>query len=94
MDRKGTTRLFVSLGKKDGMMPRKLVKMINNESRVPAGRITDVKILDSFSFLTVSFEDAEVILKSFSSGKGKAQATVQKANDLKEPVKDKKKRKK
>ena len=82
VDRKGTTRLFVSLGKKDGMMPRKLVKMINNESSVPAGRITDVKILDSFSFLTVSFEDAEVILKSFSGGKGKAQATVQKANGL------------
>ena len=94
VDRKGTTRLFVSLGKKDGMMPRKLVKMINNESSVPAGRITDVKILDSFSFLTVSFEDAEVILKSFSGGKGKAQATVQKANGLKETAKDKKKRRK
>lgn len=93
VDRKGTTRLFVSLGKKDGMMPRKLVKMINNETNIPAGRINDVKILDSFSFLTVSFEDAEVILKSFNSGKGKKQAIVQKANDSKEPEKDRKKRK-
>lgn len=93
IDRKGTTRLFVSLGKKDGMMPRKLVKMINNETNIPAGRINDVKILDSFSFLTVSFEDAEIILKSFNSGKGKKQAIVQKANDSKEPEKDRKKRK-
>jgi ATP-dependent RNA helicase DeaD len=75
------------------MMPRKLVKMINNETNIPAGRINDVKILDSFSFLTVSFEDAEVILKSFNSGKGKKQAIVQKANDSKEPEKDRKKRK-
>jgi len=93
VDRKGTTRLFVSLGKKDGMMPRKLVKMINNETNIPAGRINDVKILDSFSFLTVSFEDAEIILKSFNSGKGKKQAIVQKANDSKETEKDRKKRK-
>lgn len=93
VDKKGTTRLFVSLGKKDGMMPRKLVKMINNETSIPAGRITEVKILDSFSFLTVSFEDAELILKSFSSGKGRKQAIVQKANDSNEPEKDKKKRK-
>ncbi len=94
VDRKGTTRLFVSLGKKDGMMPRKLVKMINNESNIPAGRINDVKILDSFSFLTVSFEDAEVILKSFNSGKGKKQALVQKANDNKVSEKERKRKKK
>lgn len=92
VDRKGTTRLFVSLGKKDGMMPRKLVKMINNETNIPAGRINDVKILESFSFLTVSFEDAEVILKSFNSGKGKKQAIVQKANDSKESDKDNRKK--
>ncbi|HOP63801.1 MAG TPA: DEAD/DEAH box helicase [Spirochaetota bacterium] len=94
VDRKGTTRLFVSLGKKDGMMPRKLVKLINNESKIPAGRIHDVKILESFSFLTVSFEDAEVILKSFNSGKGRKQAIVQKANESKDSGKEKKKKKK
>lgn len=84
VDKKGTTRLFVSLGRKDGLSTRSLIKMITNETRVRAGVIDDVKVMESFSFLTVPFEEAEIILKSFNSKDGENKAVIQRANDAKE----------
>ncbi len=83
VDRKGTSRLFVSLGIKDGISTRSLIKMITNETTVKAGSINDVKVMDSFSFLTVPFEDAELILKSFNNKEGERKTIVQRANDSK-----------
>lgn len=84
INKKGTSRLFVSLGRKDGLSTRSLIKMITNETKVRAGSIDDVKVMESFSFLTVSFEDAEIILKSFNNKEGERKAVVQRANDSKE----------
>jgi len=84
INRKGTSRLFVSLGRKDGISPRSLIKMITNETKVRAGSIEDVKVMESFSFLTVPFEDAEIILKSFNNKEGERKAVVQRANDSKD----------
>jgi len=83
INKKGTSRLFVSLGVKDGISTRSLIKMITNETSVKAGSINDVKVMDSFSFLTVSFEDAEIILKSFNNKEGERKTVVQRANDSK-----------
>jgi len=84
INRKGTSRLFVSLGRKDGISPRSLIKMITNETKVRAGNIEDVKVMESFSFLTVPFEDAELILKSFNNKEGDKKTVVQRANDSKD----------
>lgn len=84
VDRKGTSRLFVSLGIKDGLSTRSLIKMITNETTVRAGSISDVKVMDSFSFLTVPFEDAELILKSFNNKEGERKTIIQRANDSKD----------
>ncbi len=84
IDKKGTSRLFVSLGRKDGLSPRSLIKMITNQTKVRAGSIDDVKVMESFSFLTVPFEDAEIILKSFNSKDGENKAVIQRANDSKD----------
>lgn len=84
VDRKGTSRLFVSLGVKDGLSTRSLIKMITNETTVRAGSISDVKVMESFSFLTVPFEDAELILKSFNNREGERKTVIQRANDSKE----------
>ena len=84
INRKGTSRLFVSLGRKDGISPRSLIKMITNETKVRAGSIEDVKVMESFSFLTVPFEDAELILKSFNNKEGEKKTVVQRANDSKD----------
>jgi ATP-dependent RNA helicase DeaD len=93
VDKKGTSRLFVSLGVKDGLSTRSLIKMITNETTVRAGSISDVKVMESFSFLTVPFEDAELILKSFNNKEGERKTIVQRANDSKDkPERDRPRR--
>ena len=91
LDKKGTTRLFVSLGSKDGITPRKLIKLIQNESQVPAGRIFDITVKDSFSFLTVPFDDAEKIIKDFKNLDRDKAPTIHPASAEKEKTRDKKK---
>ncbi len=93
VDKQGTARLFISLGKKDGLTPRKLIKLINNQAKVPAGKVTEIKVMDSFSFLTVPFKEAEVILKEFKDRKGESRPIVKRA-DITEKKKKKKKKKK
>ncbi|MFH0976946.1 MAG: DEAD/DEAH box helicase [Spirochaetota bacterium] len=89
---RGKTRLFVSFGRKDGLNPRKLLKLINNEAKVPAGKITEVMIKDSYSFLTVPFTEAEKILKAFRDSCGK-KPVIQKAESGSNPKKKNKKKK-
>jgi len=89
---KGTTRLFVSFGRKEGLTPPKLVKLITNDTKVSSGKIQDVKVLENFSFLTVPFEDAKIILKNFSHGKNTKKPHIQVANKL-ETKSQKRKRK-
>lgn len=72
IDIKGTTRLFVARGNADGMTPRKLVSFINEETNVEHEEIRDVRIFDTFSFITAPFEEAEIILQVFKrKNKGK-----------------------
>ena len=63
-------RLFVAKGKKDQMTPKRLVNYIEAKSKVPAKFIHDVLVLDSFSFISVSVQDAKKILRTFSGYKG------------------------
>jgi len=72
IDKKGKARLFVALGRNDGMNPKKLVQLIQTKSGVTDNKIRDIEIFEKFSFLNVPFEEAEIILNSFKSkGKGK-----------------------
>ena len=81
VDRKGTARLFVAKGKKDGMSKDGLAKFIEKQSGVNSHHINDIKILDSFSFVAVPFKDAETIIESFKKGKGRS--LVSKAKNIK-----------
>lgn len=81
VDRKGTTRLFVAKGKKDDMNPAKLAVFIEKTSGVNSRDINDIKVLDSFSFVAVSFADAEKIIASF--GKEGGRPVISKAKDKK-----------
>lgn len=83
VDHKGTARLFISLGIKDGLTPKKLTKLINNETSIPAGKVSEIKVMESFSFLTVPFKEAEVILKTFKGRKGEKKPIVKRANTQK-----------
>jgi ATP-dependent RNA helicase DeaD len=61
----GKTRLFVALGKKDQMTPKKLVGLVTGKSSIESKYIDDVQVMENFSFITVPFPAAEQIIQSF-----------------------------
>ncbi|MFH1363364.1 MAG: DEAD/DEAH box helicase [Candidatus Omnitrophota bacterium] len=83
IDTKGTSRLFVAKGKVDKMSPPKLVSMINQIAGVDSRKIRDVQVLDKFSFITVPFEEAEIILRAFKENRGSRKPLVERAKERK-----------
>ncbi|MCK6467979.1 MAG: DEAD/DEAH box helicase [Candidatus Brocadia sinica] len=79
IDRKGTSRLFVGLGKIDGMTPKKLADFIKQQAKVYREKIKDIQIFDKFSFITVPFEEAEIILNIFKKKKGGKRPIIERA---------------
>ena len=67
VDSKGQSRLFIAKGKVDSMTPQKLVALIEEKSHVHGKNLQGVEIYDKFSFVNVSYSDAEAILKAFKS---------------------------
>ncbi|MBN1326491.1 MAG: DEAD/DEAH box helicase [Candidatus Cloacimonetes bacterium] len=65
VDQQGKTRLFVALGRKDGINPQKLVELVQSKITIKSRAISEIQILDNFSFLTVPFEQAEEIIVRF-----------------------------
>lgn len=72
VDMEGKTRLFVAIGKKDRINPKKLVNLITKKVSIRPRDIDDVQVLDNFSFVTVPFEKAEELIRSFKK-RGKRQ---------------------
>jgi len=79
VDKKGKTRLFVTHGKKDGLTRKKLVQFIQRKTNIQGGNIEDIKILETFSFITLPFNDAETVLASFKKSKKRSDLVIQKA---------------
>ncbi len=69
IDDKGTTRLYVAHGKRDGLTKKKLLGYIKEKSGISPDNITDIQILQKFSFLTMPFHEAEVLLALFKDKK-------------------------
>lgn len=67
VDRRGTARLFISIGRFDGYDPRKLVKLLKKECGLTDSKIDDIRIMDSYSFVTVPFADARAAIRSLNS---------------------------
>ena len=65
LDQQGKTRLFVALGKKDKINAGKLVELILSRVSIKSKHISDIQVMDKFSFVTVPFEKAEKIVVSF-----------------------------
>ena len=68
VDRKGTARIFIAVGRRDGFTPRRIVEMLQRESGLPDAHINDVKIMDEFSFVTIPFEEAEHVTRCLNKG--------------------------
>jgi ATP-dependent RNA helicase DeaD len=67
VDRKGKTRLFIAMGKVDGMTPDKLCEFIKEETGDSELKIMDAEIFPHFSFVTVPFAQAEALLEIFKN---------------------------
>ncbi|CDN32169.1 DEAD-box ATP-dependent RNA helicase CshA [Mucinivorans hirudinis] len=67
VDRRGTVRLFIALGKVDGYRPKMIVDLLKKECNISDRRIDDVKCMDTFSFASIPFEDAEKAIKKLNS---------------------------
>jgi ATP-dependent RNA helicase DeaD len=79
VDKKGKTRLFVKQGKMDGLTRNKLINFITDNCKVPPGKIRDLQILDKFSFVTLPFHDAEILLSYFKKRKRGSSFIITKA---------------
>ena len=55
----GMARLFIRVGRQDGVRPTDIVGAIANEAQIPGDSIGDIDIYDGFSFVEVPEEAAE-----------------------------------
>ncbi len=81
VDRKGKTRLFVALGKKDQTTPKKLIDLIKKEVKINDQDIRDIKIFENFSFVSMPFEEAEMLIVSLNKNKKGRKPLVERAKE-------------
>jgi hypothetical protein len=81
VDSKGTARLFVALGREQDYNPAKLAKFLEEEGSINQSAIKDIKVYDKFSFITVTFMEAEQLLAVFSKNKNGRKPLVTKAKE-------------
>jgi ATP-dependent RNA helicase DeaD len=81
VDDAGNTRLFVAKGTLDDMTPRSLVEYLEKKSDVFGRRMQNVRVCEKFSFVSVSFQDAEKILDAFQNEGGRSVVAKAKARD-------------
>lgn len=72
----GTTRLFLTTGRSDGATPARILKMIEKDFQVPGHTVGAIDIMESFSFITVPLQEAEMILDAFHAMKKKKRPSV------------------
>ena len=75
----GRARLFIGMGKSDKMNHKKLVDFIIKNTGVKNSMIDEVAIMNNFSFVTVPFKEAEIILKVFKKRAGSRPPLIVKA---------------
>jgi len=91
-DQEGISRLFIALGRKDEMNPRKLVNLIQQEAMVDSRLIRNVQIYDNFSFANVPFAEAEQIINTFRSRGRNKKPLIVEAKEKSDPDPKKKTR--
>ncbi|MFR9640580.1 MAG: DEAD/DEAH box helicase [Rikenellaceae bacterium] len=78
VDRRGTARIFLAVGKRDGFTGRKIVDMLKERCGLRDKHIDDVAILDNYSFVSVPFSDAESVVKELGAYRGRPMAEITK----------------
>ena len=60
----GTTRLFLTIGKKDKIQVGDMVRTISEKSGIPGRNIGKISLFDKFSFVEVPSNMAELVISS------------------------------
>ncbi|MDR2426384.1 MAG: DEAD/DEAH box helicase [Endomicrobium sp.] len=84
----GMTRLFINIGKKDGVRAGDFVGAIAGETGLSGDIVGNIKILESFSFVEVPNEYAENVINALSSSNIKGKVVfVEPAKEIKKSEK-------
>lgn len=83
LEKTGKTRLFIALGKKDKMTPRKLVDLIRRKTKVNENKLKGIEVYENFSFVTAPFVEAETIVEVFKKERKGRKPLVEKAKQTK-----------
>lgn len=81
VDRTGTARLFLGLGRRDGYTARKIVDMLKFKCGLRDKHIDDLKIFEDYSFVTVPFNEAENIVRRLNTRGKRPIAEIAKPED-------------
>ncbi|MGL4654488.1 MAG: DEAD/DEAH box helicase [Sarcina sp.] len=57
-------RVFISVGKRDGLTPKALVKFLADTARVPAKTIGDINIMENFCFANINSSAIDSIMEN------------------------------
>ncbi|MSU05672.1 DEAD/DEAH box helicase [Spirochaetales bacterium NM-380-WT-3C1] len=90
----GTTRLFIAMGRKDGLTKRLLANMLIERCRVRDEDIQNIEVMDEFSFINVPSMYADLIINAFKTRGEKGKPLIVKAKaekESKKPIKVSKK---
>ncbi len=80
VDRRGTTRLFLAVGKKDGYTGRMVADMLKQRCKLEDSHINDIAVLDNYSFVSVPFADAEKVVSMLGEHNDRPMAEITKAD--------------
>lgn len=61
------TRMFVSIGRKDRVMPQQLIGLINEVTKTREIKIGRIDIMDNYSFIDIDSGSVKKVLRAFSS---------------------------
>ena len=65
----GLTRLFIAKGNKDGLNVGQLVGLITAKAKIKRNLIKNAQVFEKFSFVSVPFNEAEMVIKAFQQDK-------------------------
>jgi ATP-dependent RNA helicase DeaD len=88
------TRLFISVGRKDKMLPPQIIGIINEVTRTREIKIGRIDIMDSYSFIDIDSKSVSQVLKAFENeGSNPRGIRIEKASERdSEPMEKKAKR--
>lgn len=75
----GLERLFIAIGKTDGVNDEKLKTFLHEETSIELDAFSEVKIFETFSFFVVSNENADIVLEIFRRKKRGKRSIVERA---------------